>query len=85
MDFINSNGEIGVIYGERNQGRLPYYHRLDLSLRKHFYFGENIDLEFIASLTNAYNRPNVFYFDRLSYTRINQLPIIPAIGLSLSF
>ncbi|HIF15431.1 MAG TPA: hypothetical protein EYQ86_09020 [Bacteroidetes bacterium] len=85
VNFLNSNGDIGVIYGERNQGRLPYYHRLDVSLRKHFYFSENVDLEFIASITNAYNRPNVFYFDRLSYTRVDQLPIIPAIGLSLSF
>ena len=33
-DYITQNGELDVIYAELNQGRLPYYHRLDLSLSK---------------------------------------------------
>jgi hypothetical protein len=84
-DYISANGEMGVIYGDRNAGRLPYYHRLDISLKRYVYFGENGKLEIIAAVTNTYNRPNVFYFDRVSYERVNQLPIIPAIGMNLSF
>ena len=37
-DYISQNGELDVIYGELNQGRLPYYHRLDLSISKSFKF-----------------------------------------------
>ena len=84
-NWLNNNGNLGVIYGDRNAGRLPYYHRLDFSLRRHIYIGEEGKMEVIASVTNAYNRPNVFYFDRISYDRVNQLPIIPAIGMNLSF
>ena len=84
-NWLNNNGNLGVIYGDRNAGRLPYYHRLDFSLRRHLYIGEEGKMELIASVTNAYNRPNVFYFDRISYDRVDQLPIIPAIGMNLSF
>jgi hypothetical protein len=37
------------------------------------------------SVTNAYDRPNIFYFDRLNYERVNQLPILPTLSGKLYF
>jgi len=78
--------DVGIIYSdERNGGRLPYYHRLDLSLRRVFRFTEYINLEAVASVSNTYDRDNIFYFDRVRFERVDQLPIIPSIGLRLNF
>jgi hypothetical protein len=38
-----------------------------------------------VSVINVYNRDNVFYFDRVRYARVNQLPILPSVGVNLSF
>lgn len=81
-----SNGSLGIIYADqRNTGRLPYYHRLDLSLKKRFEFSKYSKLEIVASVTNAYNRKNIFYFDRVSYKRVDQLPVLPSLGFIFSF
>ena len=86
-DYLTQNPDnVGIIYSdERNGGRLPYYHRLDISLRKTFTFSEYMNLETVASVSNAYDRDNIFYFDRVRFERVNQLPIIPSIGLRLNF
>lgn len=89
---INSNvlagnpQDIGVIYSpQRNNGRLPDFHRLDMSLKKTVNFSKYNRLEVNASVTNAYDRQNIFYFDRVNYRRVNQLPILPSIGASYHF
>ena len=41
--------------------------------------------EISAGATNVYNRENIFYFDRVTYTRVNQLPIMHSVTLSLKF
>ncbi|HRG64741.1 MAG TPA: hypothetical protein PLV12_02995, partial [Saprospiraceae bacterium] len=69
----------------RNGGRLPYYHRLDISISKTFHFSKFSSLEVNASVTNAYDRANIFYFDRVRYNRVNQLPIMPALSAKFSF
>lgn len=85
-NYTNQNGELGIIYDDSlNTGRLPYYHRLDFSLRKTFFLSDRANIEVIASVVNAYNRENIFYFDRVRYTRVNQLPILPSLGVSFSF
>ena len=84
-DYITQNGELDVIYSELNQGRLPYYHRLDLSLSKIIEISKNTILEISASVTNAYNRENIFYFNRIEHERVNQLPLLPSAGISLKF
>lgn len=85
VDPTDDNGQLGIIYGELNKGTLPYYHRLDVSLKKTFMVGKNSNLEVTASVINAYNRSNVFYVDRITYERVDQLPILPGIGASLTF
>ncbi len=85
VDPTNGNGTIGLLYGPLNEGRLPYYHRLDLSLKNSMAVGKNSQLEVTLSVINAYNRSNVFYVDRITNKRVDQLPILPAIGANLTF
>ncbi len=84
-NYTTSNGSLGTTYAALNTGRLPSYHRLDINLKKTLPVGENILFEFTAGVTNAYNRDNIFYFDRFKFQRINQLPILPSIGMNMKF
>jgi hypothetical protein len=84
-DYTTTNGTVGILYGELSSKRLPDYHRLDLSLKKKFVLGENSLLEISFSVTNVYNRNNIFYIDRVTNERIDQLPILPSLGLSFKF
>lgn len=85
-DNNNPNTELGIIYADQiNTGRLPYYHRLDFSLRYTIDFSKYTKLLLNISVTNVYDRPNIFYFDRVRYRRVNQLPILPAFGVILKF
>ena len=83
--YTSTNGDLGVVYGDLNEGRLPYYHRLDISLSKTIEFSKTTILEMTVSVTNAYNRENIFYFDRIEHKRVNQLPLLPSGGISLRF
>lgn len=85
QDITKANGDLGILYGDVNGGRLPVFHRLDISLKKTMMVGKHSKLNMIASCINAYNRANIFYFDRVNYTRINQLPILPSLGFNLTF
>lgn len=85
LDYLRSNGELGILYAsKRNDGRLPAYHRLDLSVKKRVALGRNSHLDITAGVTNVYNRANIFYFDRIQYKRVNQLPILPSVGMVLT-
>jgi hypothetical protein len=84
-DLLQSNGDVGVIYDKLNGGRLPYYHRLDLTLKRTFALSVNSQLVANIGVTNAYNRENIFYFDRINFERVNQLPFMPSAGIALSF
>jgi len=48
-------------------------------------FSKHFGLEIVASVTNAYNRENIFYFDRVEYERVNQLPTIPSLAMKAKF
>lgn len=87
-DYTQVNGNLGILYAPLNQGRLPYYHRLDFSAKKQWNLGSKRYpkiLSVTGTITNVYNRANVFYFERVSQTRVNQLPFLPALGVSYSF
>lgn len=84
-DYTQSNGELGVIYAELNKARLPWYHRMDISVKKYWEFSEYSRFEATLGATNIYNRDNLFYFDRVSNQIRYQLPIIPTLGVSLTF
>lgn len=77
---------VGIIFSsERNGGRLPDYHRLDISVQKTFRFTERLNLELIGSVTNVYDRPNIFFFDRIEFDRVDQLPIMPSLAARFNF
>ncbi|MFT5165976.1 MAG: hypothetical protein ACI8P3_001207 [Saprospiraceae bacterium] len=85
-DVLTGNGELGIIYSDvRNGGRLPVYHRFDLSLKRTFIFSKYSQLEAVASVTNLYNRSNIFFVDRVTGDRVDQLPILPSFGLIFGF
>lgn len=84
-NYATGNGTLGILYSDYDKGRLPYYSRLDFNLKKIFTLGKTMKLEINVSVTNALNQQNIFYFDRVSYTRVDQMPLMPSLGLSFSF
>ena len=86
-DVLTDNQEdVGIIFDdERNSGRLPTYHRLDLSIQKNFKFTDFSNLEVVFGISNAYNRDNIFFFDRVRFERVDQLPIIPSLGIRFNY
>lgn len=85
-DVLTGNFNLGTVLSEeRNGGRLSWYHRLDLSLKRKFILSDKSTIEAVFSVTNTYNRRNIFYVDRVSNNRVNQLPIIPSVGLTWKF
>lgn len=85
-DLATQNGQLGLILSsDLNAGRLPYYHRLDASVRRRWILRNSILVEADASVVNAYNRQNIFYFDRIRFAAVYQLPIVPSLGLTLKY
>ena len=85
-DVLTGNFDLGTLLStDRNKGRLSYYHRLDVSLKKIIELSKYSSLEIIASVTNAYNRENIFFVDRITNNKVNQLPILPSLGVTFKF
>ncbi|MBE0638087.1 MAG: carboxypeptidase-like regulatory domain-containing protein [Bacteroidales bacterium] len=84
-DYLSENGILGIEYGPLNQGRLPTYHRFDVNLKRTFHFSETTTFQADLSVTNVYDRPNVFYVNRVTGDVVRQLPIMPSLGLTLAF
>ena len=84
-DVTQSNDDLGILYADYNTGQMPSYHRLDASLKKQIKFSKNSLLEVIFSVTNIYDRANIFYYDQLTDSRIDQLPIMPSVGANWQF
>ena len=71
-----------AILSDKNLGRLPDYHRLDLSLSKHFEISP-FKFSLDVSVLNVYNRKNIFYFKRDTGERVNMLPFLPTATLKI--
>lgn len=85
QDYTSSNGDLTLQLADLNQGRLPYYHRLDMGLKRKFVLSKNSILEANVGVTNVYNRNNIFYVNRVTAEEVYQLPLLPSFGLSLTF
>jgi len=85
LDYTSMNGDLGILLGPINEGRLPTYHRLDLGVRWIRSIRENLRFEANFTVTNLYDRRNIFYINRVTFQRVNQLPVIPSVGFSLAF
>jgi hypothetical protein len=84
-DYTQENGEYSFHYADLYKGRLPSYHRLDIGVKRKFSLGANSILELSLSATNLYSRENIFYFNRATFERVNQLPILVCAGATLTF
>ena len=85
-DYVTNNPSvITTMLGGFNTQRLPYYHRLDATIKKQFNFKNKDVLELVGSITNAYNRNNIFYVNRITSKKIYQFPVLPSFGLSYKF
>ncbi|MBL6661318.1 MAG: TonB-dependent receptor, partial [Crocinitomicaceae bacterium] len=81
----NNSNSVSTILGEFNSERLPFYHRLDVTLKKEFKFKNKTIMEIVASVTNAYDRNNIFYVNRVTNDEIYQFPFLPSFGMSYKF
>ncbi len=84
-DYVSENGQMGFIYGDLYSNRLPVYHRLDVDVKKNFFFSANTKMVVDVSITNVYDRENIFYVDIITGKKVYQLPFMPSLGLSLYF
>ena len=80
----SERGNNRLLYERPYNARLPAYHRLDVSAERDFNIHSQTTLTVEGGAINAYNRQNLFYLDLLTGERVDQLPIIPYIGLTLS-
>ncbi|MEP0821875.1 MAG: TonB-dependent receptor [Ignavibacterium sp.] len=83
-EYAGETGEPYSVLGQKNASRLPTYHRLDVSLMYRFLVGP---LKGTAGVhvINAYNRKNLFYFDRKTGQRTNMLSFFPSATLNLEY
>lgn len=84
-DYVTANATLGYVPGNYNSRRLPDYHRMDISVKWFYDISQRSRFEVTLGATNMYNRENIFYYDRIRNKRVNQLPILPNINLSLKF
>lgn len=85
-DYTSTNpSDVSTLLGTFNSQRLPYYHRLDITIKKQFNFKNKDVLEIIASVTNVYDRNNIFYVNRVTGEQIYQFPVLPSMGISYKF
>ncbi|TAE47331.1 MAG: TonB-dependent receptor [Bacteroidetes bacterium] len=85
-DISTQNGQLGLILSEDlNAGRLPYYHRLDLSVDRRWLISNLVLIELSGGVINTYNRDNIFYFDRVRFAAVYQFPILPSLSLTMRY
>jgi hypothetical protein len=84
-NYTSSNGSLAYFFDNTQAKELPWYHRLDVNIKRTFLFLENTKLEVSVGATNVYDRENIFYFDRVLFQRVNQLPILPSASLVFTF
>jgi hypothetical protein len=75
-------GELLVSRGATLDSRFPAYHRLDLSVERDFRF-RVATATLQAGLMNAYDRANLFEYNYVTGERIDQLPLVPSVGLNI--
>ena len=73
-----------VIYARPYDGLLPAYHRLDVSIDRTFDLGR-ARVTVLGSVMNVYDRRNLFYLDVFTLRRVDQLPVLPSLGIKVEF
>ena len=81
-DVTEDYGTPRILLDKPFQGRLPVYHRLDLSLEQTFELS-SVDIKAQLGAINVYDQNNLFYYDVYFQRGINQLPIVPYFSLKV--
>lgn len=97
--YRDRGGVLVDVYAQRNNYRIPAYHRLDMSV--HFPSRRKSKSELSFSLYNAYNRQNAFYLltrdtinlhpqtgyynERRTFRKVTWFPILPSISYRFQF
>lgn len=76
-------GTARTIFERPFGARLPATHRLDISLERSFDLSSRIALDTKLGAINAYDRPNIFFFDIDTLQRVDQSPFLPYFSLKL--
>lgn len=82
--------EIANREGDINSVRLPTYHRMDISLRKQWAFG-NMQLAPYMQILNVYNHENVFFYfwnhdeNPSKIKTVTMFPFFPTLGIDFYF
>ncbi len=85
-NYLTQNGTLDIVYDQQiNAGRLSDYHRLDISAKKKFELTKKVNLDVTVGATNAYDRQNIFYINRITNTRSYQLPFFPTVAVGCNF
>jgi hypothetical protein len=79
-DVRRTYGNPRFLFEKPYRGRLPTYHRLDLSM-EYTFKARALDLTVQAGALNVYDRQNLFYFDLFLFRRVDQLSFLPFISL----
>ena len=91
--IIDDKVETTVLFGDRNNARLPDYHRLDFALNLYNDYGWGRQKLSIGAY-NVYNRRNPFFVDfvrdrtdsdRFVAESVSIFPLVPNVSYSLSF
>jgi hypothetical protein len=76
-------GTAHTIYQRPYEGRLPIYHRLDVSIERSFEISEQLMLETRVGTVNTYDRRNIFFYDIDQLQRVDQSPLLPYASLKI--
>ncbi|HUF07864.1 MAG TPA: hypothetical protein VMO47_01000, partial [Rhodothermales bacterium] len=79
-DFLDEEGDVQILFDDPYGGVLPSYNRLDVTLERRIETPRFVGTVQLG-LLNAYDRSNVFYFDLFATRRVDQLPLVPMIGI----
>ena len=71
-----------TLLGDKNLGRLPDYHRMDIVVSKKMNF-YSIKSELAFSIINVYDRKNILYFKRDTGEKVYMLPFLPTATFSV--
>jgi carboxypeptidase family protein/TonB-dependent receptor-like protein len=82
VDVTRDAGQDRVLYAEPNSARQPTYARLDIFIERRIERGRYVGT-LRAGAINVFNRQNLFYFDLFTFRRVDQLPLVPSVGMKL--
>lgn len=83
-DVRNTVGTRRVILDKPYKGRLPVYHRLDVSVERDFELKNfSADMNVKVGVINSYDRANLFFYDVFTNRRSDQLPFVPYVAFKI--